>query len=276
MSFSSSWLNFQYLLISFWFFFLMSLSIFFMFTSSNRNYDNGSASGTSVAPTGDYSHGNPLAHLSESVNAIDPLNAMEKTINEVHKYAVHFDSGKDIDCNYWHVQSCEISPFRTHIRTVFSYSHFHSLTISIYLYLFISLSIRSLVCALRSHHYCNTNLIVNCLQTKRFDAQMHILNYANIFNSILHPLRFLPLNGNSWHFVFIRAGITKDEEETENEKKRNTQHKWCMKTTHTLRTHNILDLLCIELRWCVGPLPKWHAQWLFLSFKHTTVVFVRM
>lgn len=44
-----------------------------------------------MAPTGEYSHGNPLAHLSESVNAIDPLNAMEKTINEVHKYAVHFD-----------------------------------------------------------------------------------------------------------------------------------------------------------------------------------------
>lgn len=37
-----------------------------------------------MASTGDYSHGNPLAHLSESVNAIDPLNAIEKTINEVH------------------------------------------------------------------------------------------------------------------------------------------------------------------------------------------------
>lgn len=60
-----------------------------------------------MAPTGDYSHGNPLAHLSESVNAIDPLNAMEKTINEVHKYiGIHFV--RDIDCNYWHVQSCEI------------------------------------------------------------------------------------------------------------------------------------------------------------------------
>lgn len=33
----------------------------------------------------DYGHSNnPLAHLSESVNSIDPLNAMEKSLNEVN------------------------------------------------------------------------------------------------------------------------------------------------------------------------------------------------
>lgn len=26
--------------------------------------------------------GNPLAHLSDSVNSLDPLNAMEKSLNE--------------------------------------------------------------------------------------------------------------------------------------------------------------------------------------------------
>lgn len=62
---------------------------FFFFYSfkfcSNRNYDNGSTSGTNGTTTNEYSHNNPLAHLSESVNAIDPLNAMEKTLNEVYK-----------------------------------------------------------------------------------------------------------------------------------------------------------------------------------------------
>lgn len=44
------------------------------FHCSTRSYDG------SV----DYGHNNnPLAHLSESVNSIDPLNAMEKSINEV-------------------------------------------------------------------------------------------------------------------------------------------------------------------------------------------------
>lgn len=89
--------------------------------SSSRNYDNGSASGTNVASTGDYSHGNPLAHLSESVNAIDPLNAIEKTINEVHTNTHFFlylyrngwlgclciSVRIHIDCNYWHVQ-CDV------------------------------------------------------------------------------------------------------------------------------------------------------------------------
>lgn len=57
--------------------------------SSSRNYDNGgTTSTTNVVPSGDYSHGNPLAHLSESVNAIDPLNAIEKTINEVCTHAM--------------------------------------------------------------------------------------------------------------------------------------------------------------------------------------------
>lgn len=54
---------------------------------STRNYD-GSL---------DYGHNNnPLAHLSESVNSIDPLNAMEKSINEVN-----------IACtiNIWHLNN---------------------------------------------------------------------------------------------------------------------------------------------------------------------------
>lgn len=67
---------------------------FFFFYSfkfcSNRNYDNGSTSGTNGTTTNEYSHNNPLAHLSESVNAIDPLNAMEKTLNEVYKKKKHF------------------------------------------------------------------------------------------------------------------------------------------------------------------------------------------
>lgn len=29
-----------------------------------------------------YSNGGPLSHLSESVNSLDPLNAMEKSLNE--------------------------------------------------------------------------------------------------------------------------------------------------------------------------------------------------
>lgn len=46
---------------------------------SNRSYDNA----TNGTATNEYSHNNPLVHLSESVNAIDPLNAMEKSLNEV-------------------------------------------------------------------------------------------------------------------------------------------------------------------------------------------------
>lgn len=48
---------------------------------SNRNYENNVA--TTSTLSADYGQSNPLAHLSESVNAIDPLNAMEKSLNEV-------------------------------------------------------------------------------------------------------------------------------------------------------------------------------------------------
>lgn len=63
--------------------------------SNNRNnYDyvnikqeSGLGSGGSVGNSGgnnsDYgSNNNPLAHLSDSVNSLDPLNAMEKSLND--------------------------------------------------------------------------------------------------------------------------------------------------------------------------------------------------
>lgn len=44
------------------------------------NYDFGNGSNTS---SNEYSSGNgPLSHLSDSVNSLDPLNAMEKSLNE--------------------------------------------------------------------------------------------------------------------------------------------------------------------------------------------------
>lgn len=49
-------------------------------TSSNRNYDFGPGSNT---PSNEYTSSNgPLSHLSDSVNSLDPLNAMEKSLNE--------------------------------------------------------------------------------------------------------------------------------------------------------------------------------------------------
>lgn len=50
------------------------LKYFFFPLLSSRGYDGG---------VSDFGHTNPLAHLSESVNNIDPLNAMEKSLNEV-------------------------------------------------------------------------------------------------------------------------------------------------------------------------------------------------
>lgn len=55
-------------------------------TNNNRNgqmsnsYDFNSGSSTT---NNEYSNGNgPLSHLSDSVNSLDPLNAMEKSLNE--------------------------------------------------------------------------------------------------------------------------------------------------------------------------------------------------
>lgn len=55
-------------------------------TNNNRNgqmpnsYDFGSSSNPG---SNEYSGGNgPLSHLSDSVNSLDPLNAMEKSLNE--------------------------------------------------------------------------------------------------------------------------------------------------------------------------------------------------
>jgi len=45
-----------------------------MIGQNSRSYDGG---------VNDFGHTNPLAHLSESVNNIDPLNAMEKSLNEM-------------------------------------------------------------------------------------------------------------------------------------------------------------------------------------------------
>lgn len=40
---------------------------------------NGSGNGSN--------NGNPLAHLNESVNSLDPLNAMEKSLNDQVRFA---------------------------------------------------------------------------------------------------------------------------------------------------------------------------------------------
>lgn len=48
--------------------------------SRNNQYEFNATSNTG---NNEYSGGNgPLSHLSESVNSLDPLNAMEKTLNE--------------------------------------------------------------------------------------------------------------------------------------------------------------------------------------------------
>lgn len=45
------------------------------------------AYGNSYSGSNDYLSGNgPLSHLSESVNSLDPLNAMEKSLNEQVSY----------------------------------------------------------------------------------------------------------------------------------------------------------------------------------------------
>jgi len=49
---------------------------------SNYEYGSGNQVGAGT-PSGDFSGpAGPLSHLSESVNSLDPLNAMEKSLNE--------------------------------------------------------------------------------------------------------------------------------------------------------------------------------------------------
>lgn len=50
------------------------------YSGRNNQYEFGSGGNQG---SGEYSQGNgPLSHLSESVNSLDPLNAMEKSLNE--------------------------------------------------------------------------------------------------------------------------------------------------------------------------------------------------
>jgi hypothetical protein len=59
--------------------------------SRSNQYDFGSSTN---AGNNEYSAGNgPLSHLSESVNSLDPLNAMEKSLNEQVSQDRSFDRG---------------------------------------------------------------------------------------------------------------------------------------------------------------------------------------
>lgn len=46
---------------------------------TNQNYDFGMNNGPG---SNEYAGNGPLSHLNESVNSLDPLNAMEKSVNE--------------------------------------------------------------------------------------------------------------------------------------------------------------------------------------------------
>lgn len=46
---------------------------------NNQNYDFGMNNGPG---SNEYAGNGPLSHLNESVNSLDPLNAMEKSLNE--------------------------------------------------------------------------------------------------------------------------------------------------------------------------------------------------
>ncbi|OWR46656.1 putative sumo ligase [Danaus plexippus plexippus] len=54
--------------------------------SSNNNYDFGINSGPN---SNEFAGNGPLAHLNDSVNSLDPLNAMEKTLNEQMPHTPH-------------------------------------------------------------------------------------------------------------------------------------------------------------------------------------------
>ena len=48
-------------------------------SSNNQNYDFGMNNGPG---SNEYAGNGPLSHLNESVNSLDPLNAMEKSLND--------------------------------------------------------------------------------------------------------------------------------------------------------------------------------------------------
>ncbi|XP_046962929.1 zinc finger MIZ domain-containing protein 1 [Vanessa atalanta] len=54
--------------------------------SSNQNYDFGMSNGPG---SNEYAGNGPLSHLNESVNSLDPLNAMEKSLNEQMPHTPH-------------------------------------------------------------------------------------------------------------------------------------------------------------------------------------------
>ncbi|XP_039749645.1 zinc finger MIZ domain-containing protein 1 [Pararge aegeria] len=54
--------------------------------SSNQSYDFGMSNGPG---SNEYAGNGPLSHLNESVNSLDPLNAMEKSLNEQMPHTPH-------------------------------------------------------------------------------------------------------------------------------------------------------------------------------------------
>lgn len=55
----------------------------FSFNNNSRNYDFIKSEPNQCNPNNEYGpNSNPLTHLSDSVNSLDPLNAMEKSLNE--------------------------------------------------------------------------------------------------------------------------------------------------------------------------------------------------
>jgi len=74
---------------------------------NHRNTSGGTYeinSGANTIGNNDYGSGaGPLSHLNESVNSLDPLNAMEKSLNDQVRFAIQFDSqiilNENIYCN---------------------------------------------------------------------------------------------------------------------------------------------------------------------------------
>lgn len=55
--------------------------------NSNQNYDFGMSNGPG---SNEYAGNGPLSHLNDSVNSLDPLNAMEKSLNDqVNIFVTH-------------------------------------------------------------------------------------------------------------------------------------------------------------------------------------------
>jgi hypothetical protein len=62
---------------------------------NHRNTSGGTYeinSGANAIGNNDYGNGaGPLSHLNESVNSLDPLNAMEKSLNDQVCFAIQFN-----------------------------------------------------------------------------------------------------------------------------------------------------------------------------------------